>query len=156
MSQDNDARLQFAEFLTRLANGRDQSTEWSEYVATHYSDPFLEEIRRCVMRLRHYSTAVWGDQASSDTLLSWADALRLSIDSPLQPHNHSYISLRMTASEFVMLDCMLRRFSETDEFMIKDNAERQALYNLQCLCESYPAHSELPAISIAREELLGQ
>ena len=153
MTDQSKARLAFAEFLTRLATGDD--TDWEQYIVAHYADQFVEELRRCVMRLRHYSTAVWGGQDSSDMLRHWANALRLSIETELPARDYSHVKLNVTASEFVVLDSLLRRFSETDEFTIDDEAERQTLYNLQCLCEKYDSHSMLPKIQDAARELSG-
>ena len=121
----------------------------------HYDDEFLEEFRRCVMRFRHYSTVIWGSQEAIVSLQHWADALRLSTDTPLPPTDSTHVSLRMTASEFVILDSMLRRFSDSDDFSVNDDDEKQVLYNLQCLCEKYPAHSELPDLLTAKRELNG-
>ena len=66
MTEHAEARLAFAEFLTRLAACDD--ADWEKYIVAHYADEFLEELRRCVMRMRHYSTAVWGDQNSNDVV----------------------------------------------------------------------------------------
>lgn len=153
MKEHAETRLAFAEFLDRLAAGDD--ADWEQYIVAHYADDFLEELRRCVMRMRHYSTAVWGDQDSNDMLRHWANALRLSTDTELPPIDYSHVKLTVTASEFVVLDSILRRFSESDDFTINDAVERQTLYNLQCLCEKYDAHSMLPEIQDARRELSG-
>ena len=154
MTDHAEARLAFAEFLTRLAAGDDG--DWEQYIATHYADDFLEELRRCVMRMRHYSTAVWGDQDSNDMLLHWANALRLSTDTELPATDYSHVKLTVTASEFVVLDSILRRFSEADDFTVNDAAERQALYNLQCLCEKHAAQAALPEMQDAKRELSGE
>jgi hypothetical protein len=44
-------RHQFADFLDRLVAGSAHPDEWSSFVVMHYPDEFLEEIRRCVVRL---------------------------------------------------------------------------------------------------------
>ena len=154
MTDQNETRLAFADFLTRLAT--DDDSEWEQYVVTHYADAFLEEIRRCVVRMRNYSTAVWGNQGSKDTLSHWATALRLSTDTELPATDYSHIKLTLTGSEFVVLDSLLRRFSETDDYTVDDATERQALYNLQCLCEKHDAHGLLPSMQDARRELSGE
>lgn len=154
-NMNRESRLAFAEFLTRLAAGGDDGADWEQHVVAHHDDDFLEELRRCVMRLRHDSTAVWGDFECNQTLRHWADALRLSIDAPLPTDEDSHVKLSVTPSEFVVLDSILRRFSETDDFSAVDDVERQALYNLQCVCEKHDAHLELPAMEIARRELSG-
>ncbi len=154
MTDHAETRLAFAEFLTRLAAGDDG--EWEQYIVAHYADDFLEELRRCVMRMRHYSTAVWGSQDSNYMLLHWANALRLSTDTELPAVDYSHVKLTLTASEFAVLDSILRRFSETDDFTVNDAAERQTLYNLQCLCEKHDAHSTLPEMQDAKRELSGE
>jgi hypothetical protein len=45
------------------------------------------------------------------------------------------VSISLTVPEFVVLDEILRRYSETNKFTIEDKAEQQALWNLQCLLE---------------------
>lgn len=154
MTDDADTRLAFAEFLMRLATGDD--ADWEQYIVAHYADEFLEELRRCVMRLRNYSYAVWGDQDSNDMLRHWAHALRLSTESDLPEIDYSHVKLTVTASEFVVLDSMLRRFSESDSLTVDNAAERQTLYNLQCLCEKHDAHSMLPRLPDATQELSGE
>ncbi|KAI9133822.1 hypothetical protein [Acaryochloris sp. CCMEE 5410] len=155
MSRDTKARLIFADFLVQLANGDADNADWAKYMVAHYNDRFLEELRRCVMRLRYYSTTEWGNREANDMLRHWANALRLSIDTPLLSFDNTHIDLHLTTSEFVVLDSMLRRFSESDDFSVSDNIEQQVLYNLQCLCEKYPAYSKLPDLATARRELLG-
>lgn len=155
MRCDAEARLAFADFLLRLADDLNNE-EWKEFVVEHYPDLFLEEIRRCVVRLRHYSPVVWGSTESNERLEHWADLLRLSIEADLCTPDYSQVALKFTASEFVILDSMMRRFSESDELSINDPAERQTLYNLQCLCERFPGHSQMPEHDIARRELLGE
>ena len=154
MTDHSESRLAFADFLTRLASG--DESDWERYVVAHYADEFLEELRRCVMRMRNYSTAKWGDDDSNDMLRHWANALRLSTDTELPKIDYSHVKLTVTASEFVVLDSMLRRFSETDDFTINDAAERQTLYNLQCLCEKHDACQMLPKLQDATQELSGE
>ncbi len=47
----------------------------------------------------------------------------------------SEVIIRLTVPEAVVLDGLLRRYSETDQLTIEDQAEQQALWNLQCLFE---------------------
>lgn len=44
-------REAFADFLDRYANHETNEAEWEHFVIQHYGDSFLEEIRRCVVRL---------------------------------------------------------------------------------------------------------
>jgi hypothetical protein len=155
MTVYSEARLAFAGFLDRLATGDD--ADWEQYIATHYADKFLEELRRCVMRLRHYSTVAWNEHDSRDMLLHWAHALRLSFETEqLSGIECPDVTVTLTASEFVVLDSMLRRLTETDTLTVNDEAERQMLYNLKCLCEKYARHTILPDIQVARLELSGE
>ena len=154
MTEHIEARKAFADFLIRLAAGDD--TDWEKYIVAHYADEFLEELRRCVMRMRHYSTAVWGAPNSNDMLRHWANALQLSTDTELPPIDRSGVKLHLTASEFVVLAAVLRRFSDTGEFTVNDDVERQTLYNLQCLCEKHDAHCNFPELKEAKQELSGE
>jgi hypothetical protein len=45
------------------------------------------------------------------------------------------VILRLTVPEAVVLDEFLRRYSETDQLTIVDQAEQRALWNLQCVFE---------------------
>jgi len=94
MTEHAEARLAFAEFLTRLATGDD--ADWERYIVQHYADVFLEEIRACVMRLRHYSTAIWGAESTNNILRHWGDVLRLSINARLPANDYSHVKLNMT------------------------------------------------------------
>ena len=47
----------------------------------------------------------------------------------------SEVVIRLTVPEAVVLDALLRRYSETDQFTVVDQAEQRALWNLQCLFE---------------------
>lgn len=63
----------------------------------------------------------------------------------------SEVIIRLTASEAVVLDAFLRRYSETDQLAILDQAEQQALWNLQCVFEkvgdpSWPSLEEAQAV----------
>jgi hypothetical protein len=76
--EHGDYRRQFADFLDRLASGSvDDVEEWSSFIVTHYPDEFLEELRRCTVRLCHGRLGL--DEKSVEgqqTLRAWALALR--------------------------------------------------------------------------------
>jgi hypothetical protein len=79
--QPGDYRLQFADFLDRLADGPVGAEEWLSFVVTHYPDEFLEEIRRQCVRL----ACGYGDRdqrpdtpAGREVLRLWAGQLRAS------------------------------------------------------------------------------
>jgi hypothetical protein len=63
----------------------------------------------------------------------------------------SEVTLRLTIAEAVVLDELLRRYSETDRLTVEDQAEQRALWNLQCLFEregdpSWPTLEEARAM----------
>jgi hypothetical protein len=73
-------RRQFADFLDRLAAGTAHAEEWHSFVVTHYRDEFLEEMRRCTVRLgigqlEHAMDSDDGRQI----LRAWAVAIRSSV-----------------------------------------------------------------------------
>jgi hypothetical protein len=74
-----DSRKQFADFLDRLAMGARDKAEWNRLVVTHYPDEFLEEMRRCTVRL---DLGELGQDIASDEgrqlLKAWAIAIRSS------------------------------------------------------------------------------
>jgi len=47
----------------------------------------------------------------------------------------SSVLIHLTPEEAVVLDHVLRRYSETDLLTIEDRSEQQALWNLQCVFE---------------------
>ena len=75
-----DYRKQFAAFLDRLASGTSHESEWSSFVVTQYPDEFLEEMRRCTVRL---SIGVFGHQIDSiegrQILRAWSIAIRSTV-----------------------------------------------------------------------------
>lgn len=73
-------RLTFADFLDRLANHSSVSTnEWQRLVVTHYPDDFLEEIRRCTVRLMQDRLPYHSNtEPAREALRCWAMALRSS------------------------------------------------------------------------------
>lgn len=60
--------------------------------------------------------------------------------------------LRLTIPEAVVLDAFLRRYSETDQLTIADQAEQRALWNLQCVFEKIGDPS-WPSLEDARASL---
>jgi len=70
-------RESFANFLDRYADNSINSLEWEHFVVRHYGDSFLEEIRRCVVRLAINELPIHRDtDAARDILRSWAFLLR--------------------------------------------------------------------------------
>jgi hypothetical protein len=62
----------------------------------------------------------------------------------------SEVIIRLTVPEAVVLDALLRRYSETDQLTVADPAEQRALWNLPCLFEkvgdpSWPSLEEARA-----------
>ncbi|HEY2786419.1 MAG TPA: hypothetical protein VGJ05_15740, partial [Fimbriiglobus sp.] len=51
LNSEGNYRLQFADFLDRFASDIAGEEEWSSYIVTQYPDEFLEEMRRCCVRL---------------------------------------------------------------------------------------------------------
>ncbi len=86
--QRGDWRRQFADFLDRLAGGTAHPDEWSSFVVTQYPDEFLEEMRRCTVRLGGgYLVpvididSIEGQQA----LRAWAVAIRSAVREDAAP-----------------------------------------------------------------------
>jgi len=79
-------RRQFADFLDRLAAGQVDKDEWSSFVITHYPDEFLEEMRRCTVRLAigHLVHKVESNEGKQ-TLRAWAIAIRSFILEDAEP-----------------------------------------------------------------------
>jgi hypothetical protein len=70
-------RLEFADFLCRLAAGTVNAIEWNRFIVPHYSDDRLEEIRRSVVRLRigQAGAVQWSDSEIA-ALQHWSRELR--------------------------------------------------------------------------------
>ncbi|MBS0205236.1 MAG: hypothetical protein JSS49_20215 [Planctomycetes bacterium] len=66
--------------------------------------------------------------------------------------SESEVVIRLTVPEAVVLDELLRRYSETDRLTIEDQAEQRALWNLQCLFER-EADPARPSLATARATL---
>lgn len=64
----------------------------------------------------------------------------------------SFVEIRLTQAEAVVLDCLLRRFSLTDRLTVEDQSEQQVLWNLQCLFEK-AGDSNWPPVEQARAAL---
>jgi hypothetical protein len=79
--QRGDYRLQFADFLDRLATAPVGAEEWSSFVVTQYPDEFLEEVRRRCVRLAcgyGYQDRGPDTPAGQELLRLWAGQLRSS------------------------------------------------------------------------------
>jgi hypothetical protein len=70
--------------------------------------------------------------------------------------NSLEVIIRLTTAEAVVLDDLLRRYSETDLLVIGDRAEQQALWNLQCLLEREGDRPLWPSLEEARSLLVGE
>ena len=66
--------------------------------------------------------------------------------------SESEVVIRLTVPEAVVLDDLLRRYSETDRLTIEDQAEQRALWNLQCLFER-EGDPSWPSLATARAAL---
>jgi hypothetical protein len=81
-------RRQFADFLDRLASGTAHADEWSSFVITQYPDEFLEEMRRCTVRLGggHLVPVIDIDSAEGrQALRAWAIAIRSAVRQDAAP-----------------------------------------------------------------------
>ena len=63
------------------------------------------------------------------------------------------VTIRLTAAEAVVLDDLLRRYTETDRLAVVDRAEQQVLWNLLCLLEREGDRPSWPSLREARAEL---
>lgn len=79
-------RLRFADFLDQIANEPKYSPiEWNRFIVTHYADEFLEEMRRCTVRLMQNRLPYHANtEPAREALRCWAMAIRSSrpIESP--------------------------------------------------------------------------
>ncbi len=73
-------RRQFADFLDRLALTPVGLEEWQSFIVIQYPDEFLEEMRRCTVRLGggHLAQAMDSDEGRQ-TLRAWAIAVRSAV-----------------------------------------------------------------------------
>ena len=148
------SRNEFASFLDRLASGDSSGNDWQQFAVTHYPDEFLEEIRRNVVRLYQNSLPLEPDTESANQLLScWALTIRASIRNLNTDNLETGISICLTQNEAVILDEFLRRYSETGNLQCEHRAEKQALWNLQCLLERVGNRPDWPSHGVASEAL---
>ena len=80
MQSDVDfGRSSFAEFLERLASDQVSTAEWERFIVTHYQDEFLEEMRRCTVRLMQNRLPYHANtEPAREALRCWAIAIRSS------------------------------------------------------------------------------
>ncbi|MEZ5950998.1 MAG: hypothetical protein R3C12_17655 [Planctomycetaceae bacterium] len=148
-----DERSRFADFLDRLADNRSSPLEWERFVVAHYADAFLEEMRRCTVRLMQNRLPYQGNtEPGREALRCWAMAIRSASDS----HPTNDIALTITPHEAVVLDDFLRRFSTTDELKIEHPAEQQTLWNLECVMEKCDNRLCWPSLADSRAALSPQ
>ena len=146
-------RESFADFLDRYADNRTASTEWEHFVVRHYGDSFLEEIRRCVVRLAINELAIQGDtDAAREFLRSWAFLLRSSTNAANE-RKPDVTTIDMTPSEAVVLDSILHRYSESDTLGVENPAEQQCLWNIRCLLEKHGDRPDWPSLKDAIGDL---
>ena len=153
MSELIRQRADFADCLDRLASGSASHRDWDTYLVAHYADEFLEEMRRCVVRLRHHSDAVWGSDDSRATLRHWATAVRLATQVNVEGDAASNVDIRITIPECIVLDAILRRYLETHTLTVNDPAEQRTLSGVQCVLEKLTARNDWPDIESARRTL---
>lgn len=65
----------------------------------------------------------------------------------------SFVEIRLTQEEAVVLDHLLRRFCTTERLTVEDQSEQQALWNLQCVFEKV-GDPCWPSLDDARAALL--
>jgi hypothetical protein len=146
-------RSSFADFLDRYADNKTGTIEWDHFAVQHYGDSFLEEVRRCVVRLAINNLPIHGDtEAARDLIRSWAFLLRSSRNSSRE-RKPDVATIDMTLSEAVVLDSILRRYSESDMLTVENAAERQCLRNIQCLLEKHGDQPVWPCLKDATAEL---
>ena len=146
-------RDSFADFLDRYVDNRTDSSEWDHFVVQHFGDSFLEEIRRCVVRLVINKLPIHGDTDSArDIVRSWAFLLRSSTNAANE-RRPDIATIDMTPSEAVVLDAILRRYSESDILTITNPGEQQCLWNIQCLLEKHGDQPVWPSLDEATGEL---
>lgn len=146
-------REAFADFLDRFADKRTDSIEWDHFVVQHYGDSFLEETRRCVVRLAINKLPIHGDtEAAREMIRSWAFMLRSSTNSSIE-RTPDVATIDMTPSEAVVLDSILRRYSESGILTVENAGEQQCLWNIQCLLEKHGDQPVWPTLANAIAEL---
>ena len=79
--QRDHYRVQFADFLERLTDPNYDHSDWDRFIVVHYPDDFLEEMRRCTVRLAIGKLgAELGSAEGRQILRAWAIAVRCSVD----------------------------------------------------------------------------
>lgn len=147
-------RLAFADFLERLADNQTTIHEWQSFVITHYSDAFLEEMRRCTVRLMQDQLPYHGStEPGREALRCWAMAIR-SAGNAYDADDAVIIAI--DPIEAAVIDDFLHRFSMTDQLSIEHPAEKQALWNLECVFEKNCDRPRWPSLEEARTALLPQ
>ena len=148
---DMSDRATFADFLERLADGHTTRLEWERFAVVPYADAFLEEMRRCTVRLMRDCLAHHGNtEPGREALRCWAMAIR----SASAPEPTEDVLLTISPHEAVVLDEFLRRFSRTDKLGIEHPAEQQALWNLECVMEKLGDRPRWPSLDESRAALL--
>ena len=146
-------REAFADFLDRHVDNKTDSKDWEHFVVQHYGDSFLEEIRRCVVRLSINQLPIHGNtEAAREILRSWAFLLRASTNAAIE-QRPDIATIEMTPSEAVVLDSFLRRYSESDKLAVENAAEQQCLWNVECLFEKHGDRLNWPALKDAIDDL---
>jgi len=76
-TSNSSRRIEFADFLKRVAAGTTKPLEWNRFVVTHYPDDFLEEIRCRAVRLSigREGGKEWSDSEYA-ALQQWSRGLR--------------------------------------------------------------------------------
>lgn len=153
-------RREFADFLDRLANNRTSQIEWQHFIVNHYSDEFLEEMRRCTVRLMDNRLPYHGQtEPGREALRCWAMAIRSTCDpseTAQSTDTHDNVILAVNRNEATVIDEILRRFTMTDQLTIEHPAEKQALWNLECVFEKNDDRPDWPSLEEARTALLPQ
>lgn len=78
MPRDVAARKAFVLFLERFGAGTVETQDWQQHAETHYADKFLEEFRRCVVRLDGMSGIE--ESHRSQMFQHWAIAVSMSLE----------------------------------------------------------------------------
>lgn len=146
-------REAFATFLERHAHHKTSQAEWSHFVIRHYGDTFLEEIRRCVVRLMQNRLPIHGDtDAAIEMLHSWAFLLQSSTNAS-EDKIPDIATIDLTPAEAVVLFSVLRRYSESDALTVSHIAEQQCLWNIECLLEKHGDNPLWPPLKDALDSL---
>jgi hypothetical protein len=146
-------RESFAGFIDRYADGKTHEREWDHFIIQHYGDCFLEEVRRCVVRLVINQLPIHGNtDAAREILRSWAFLLRASTNCT-RDREPEIATIDMTPTEAVLLDSVLRRYSDSGTLSVGNVAEQQCLWNIQCLLEKHGDQPDWPSLEQATIDL---